>query len=116
MPTKKKTAGKAGAKKATIRDAAKIIGAPKEPAFDPYNPPLEVLTGLGSLLVHVEELTEVVGGFPALQNALVEAARGRDWRAVEFDLAAIRTLLASEPLQAWRRHMGALLPLKRSER
>lgn len=115
MPTTKKP--KTGSKKTpTLRDRAKVLGAKPEAEFDPYTPSLEVLTGLGSLLVHVEELTEVVGGFPRLQSALVEAARGRDWRAVEFDLAAIRTLLDSEPLQAWRRHMGALLPLKRSER
>lgn len=85
------------------------------PGSDIYTPPLDVLIKLGSLAVHLEELFEVVG-FERVRNALIEAARGRNWRAVEFDLAAIRPLLSDEAVQKWRASLGALLPVKRSAR
>lgn len=125
MPTTKKTktgSKKVGSKKNLLAAARALSdsrrGKAKEPAggSDIYTPPLDVLVALGSLLVHVEEMVDELGGFERFTNAVVEGARGRNWRAVEFDLNAIRPLLSNESVAAWRRNMGALLPLKRSER
>jgi hypothetical protein len=97
---------------ATKRAAIEIL----KPKTGPETPPLGVLIKLGSLAVHVEELTEVVGGFEELRRCILSGARGRDARAADFDLQAIRPLLEDAELREWFAAMGALLPVKRSKR
>lgn len=62
---------------------------------DPFKPSTTLLVKLGSIAVHAEELLSP--------------------KAHEFDLHALRTLLASEDVQAWLKQMAdmALVPVKR---
>lgn len=64
---------------------------------DPLNPSASLLVKLGSLSVHVEEMTEA--------------------GAHQFDLETVRSLLADPEVVAWRAEMDALalLPVKRNQ-
>lgn len=126
MPTTKKTnAGskKTGTKKSLLAAARAAserqrsdVNPPPTAGADIYTPPLDVLIALGSLAVHVEELIEVVGGFDKFEEALQRFTPIRFTNAVTADVAAMRTNLQTGNLPAWRVKMGALLPLKRSQR
>jgi hypothetical protein len=63
---------------------------------DPEKPSLPLLVKLGSIIVHADEFT-TPGGH-------------------EFDLVAIKQLLADPEVEAWIKDMGALLPVMRQKK
>ena len=62
----------------------------------PMAPSTTLLMKLGSIVVHADEATEPGGH--------------------SFDIAALRPLIEDPEVKEWIKSMGALLPLKRSER
>ena len=63
---------------------------------DPLKPNASLLVKLGSIMVHAEEMIDPVKGH-------------------EFDLSALKALLADPDVKTWRRRMSrmALLPVRR---
>jgi hypothetical protein len=122
----KKTTKKAGAKKLSLADRSRIVSAaarslprPRrkdEAGSEIFTPPLETLIALGSLAAHFEELLEEYGGGEAFERAIFDGSRGVNFNAVRADLAAMCSNLQTANLPELRKRLGALLPLKRSDR
>ena len=60
---------------------------------DPLKPPLPLLSKIGSIVVHAQELFGPMGH--------------------HFDREAMKTLLQDEEVNAWIKQMGVYLPRKR---
>ena len=65
---------------------------------DPLKPSLSLLSKLGSIAVHAQEMF---------------SEAGRNFDAYDFDRQAILGLLTDAELQQWIKEMGVYLPVKR---